>query len=369
QGITWTHRVQVVVPAQMDYPAAAVLVITGGTAGRDELMYLSIMAGAIGAPIVVLGDIPNQPLFNGLNEDSLIAFTFAKYLETGDPTWPLLFPMTKAAVRAMDAIEEYTAQAWPDPVRDFVVTGASKRGWTTWFTGAVAPGRIRGIAPMVYDNLNLAAQMRHQIEAWGDYSPMIHDYTERGLPDLLHTEYGLRLAAMVDPYSLRRRITMPKLTITGTNDPYWPLDAANLYFDEMVGPNYILYVPNSGHGLEDMMRVATSEVGFFLACTGRAPLPRPQWEFEGGRYLKLHVRPGGPVAGVSQWTAYAETRDFRKATWTEEPAIERDGEYLCRLLPPESGYAAIFGEMDFDADGREFPLSTNVRIISADESL
>ncbi len=363
QGLTWTHRVQVITPVPMDYPETAVLLITGGTAGNAELIMLSGIATAVGAPLVILGDIPNQPLFDNLREDALIAYTFVKYLETRDPTWPLLFPMTKAALRAMDMIEEYTAQAWDRPVRSFVVTGASKRGWTTWLTGAVAPERVRGIAPMVYDNLNLPAQMRHQVATWGNYSHMIDDYTSLGLMDLLQSEEGLRLAALVDPYSLRRRITMPKLTIAGTNDPYWPLDAANLYFDDLVGPNYILYVPNSGHGLNDVTRVLQAQIGFFLACTGRAPLPHPQWQFEEGRYLKLHISSDLAPVRVSQWTATTPTRDFRPSIWRTRPALEHGGRWLCRLSWPQTGHAALFGEVVYQVDGRQFPLSTNVRII------
>lgn len=364
RGITWTHRVQIIVPQGMAYPETALMLITGGSPGAQELMLLGAAAVGVSAPVVILGDIPNQPLFDNLREDALIAYTFAQFLESGEADWPLLFPMTKA-VRAMDAIEEYTAQAWERPVTSFVTTGASKRGWTTWFTGAVAPERLKGIAPMVYDNLDLPAQMRHQIEAWGAYSVQIDDYTERGLPDLLATEEGRQLGAMVDPYSLRARITMPKLIFTGTNDPYWPLDAANLYWDALVGPKYILYVPNGGHGLDDFVRVLNAETGFFLACTGRAPLPQPTWQFEEGRYLKLTVDPGPGVMRVTQWSARSDTRDFRAARWEEAPALQRDGSYLARQLYPESGYAALFAELVYEVDGREFPISTNVRVIPA----
>lgn len=363
RGITWTHRVQVITPQEMKYPETALLLITGGAPGREELTFLGMAAVALSAPMVVLGDIPNQPLFDDLREDALIAYTFEQYLRTGEPDWPLLFPMTKAAVRTMDAIEEYTGEAWERPVTSFVVTGASKRGWTTWWTGAVVPARLKGIAPMVYDNLDLPDQMRHQVEAWGDYSEMIHDYTERGLPDLLAFEQGRTLAEMVDPHSMRKRITMPKLIITGTNDAYWPLDAANLYWDEIPEPKYILYVPNSGHGLDDLMRVINAQIGFFLCCTDRAPLPQPRWRFEEGRYLKLIVEPGSGASRVTEWTAHSPTRDFRPARWKQEPALERDSEYIARLLYPEEGYAALFAEIVYDVGGREFPISTNVRIV------
>ncbi len=369
RGITWTHRVQLIVPDGMQHPETALMLITGGSPGQRELAMLSTAAIMVSAPVVILGDIPNQPLFDDLREDALISYTFSQYLESGEADWPLLFPMTKAAVRTMDAIEEHTAQDWESQVGSFVVTGASKRGWTTWWTAAVAPERLRGIVPMVYDNLNLPAQMRHQLEAWGDYSHMIEEYTERGLPDLVHMGVGRRLAAMVDPYSMREHARMPKLIITGTNDAYWPLDAANLYWDETPAPKYILYVPNSGHGLEDMLRVINAQVGFFLACTGRGPLPAPTWRFEDTGYLKLTIDPGDEpsVVRVNEWKARSPSRDFREAEWAVQEALEHRGGYIARALHPDEGYTALFGEVIYDADGREFPLSTNVRIIGPEQ--
>jgi PhoPQ-activated pathogenicity-related protein len=44
----------------------------------------------------------------------------------------------------------------------------------------------------------------------------------------------------------------------GTNDEYWPLDALNLYWSELKGPKYVLYIPNNGHGLKDYGRIVGS---------------------------------------------------------------------------------------------------------------
>jgi len=366
QGIALEHRIRLIKPKEVKNPTLAFLLITGSGSGKDELLYGSMIANGMGAPLAILHDVPYQPMFGRLREDALISYTFLKALETGDEEWPLLFSMTKTAVRAMDAIQEFSKQELGLEVNGFVVAGASKRGWTTWFTGVVDE-RVKGICPLVYDNLDLVAQMKHQVEAWGEYSEQIDDYTEKNIPQRLMDENDKvtqRLAAIVDPYTYREKVTMPKLIVTGTNDRYWPLDALNLYYDDLVGEKYILYVPNKGHDVGDMRRVIGDAVAFFMKVEGRIKFPELSWDYKKqDDGVELSVKSDLEPVSVSAWIAASPTRDFRDAVWKRSEIMPEGSIYKYNLKKPEQGYAAVFGEAVYKSAGKEFFLSTNVYIL------
>lgn len=363
QGIVWEHRIRIIKPKDVKNPTLVALFITGSGSGRDELVYGSAVASGTGAPLAILHDIPNQPLFGGLREDDLIAHTFLKTIETGDEDWPLLFPMTKGAVRAMDAIQEFFKEELDTEVNGFVVAGGSKRGWTTWLT-AVVDDRPKGILPAVYDNLDLTRQMEHQLEAWGDYSEQIEPYTTRNIPQRLKEESVRGLGTLVDPYTYRDKVTVPKLIVNGTNDRYWPLDALNLYYDDLVGEKYILYVPNKGHDVGDMKRIVGSWIAFFRKVDGEIKFPKLSWDYQKKQDgVELVVRSDIEPVKVVAWITESPTRDFRDAVWQELEMAREDSIYRYILKKPEQGYAAIFGEAVYKSGGPEFFLSTNVYIL------
>jgi PhoPQ-activated pathogenicity-related protein len=147
QGITWQYRLRIIFPqTPQDVPSLALLLVTGTGAAEQEWREVLFVARALRAPVALLSDIPNQPLFGGLVEDDLLAHTFVQFLTTQDVTWPLLLRMVKSVVRAMDAIQDVLRRRRPLPIAGFVVSGASKRGWTAWLTPAV-DNRVKAIAP------------------------------------------------------------------------------------------------------------------------------------------------------------------------------------------------------------------------------
>ena len=177
----WDHAVQVFVPTGTKPGATMLLYNTGGNPGPTTMFLGLLIARKASAPIAFLYNVPKQPLFGGKTEDKLIAETFVRYLDSGDPTWPLLFPMVKSVVRGMDAVQAFAADEFGVTVSEFVITGASKRGWTSWLTAATGDPRVKAIAPLVIDTLNMPAQMKNQVIAFGKPSEMIRDYVERDL--------------------------------------------------------------------------------------------------------------------------------------------------------------------------------------------
>lgn len=362
RDMIWKHRVRITRPEGLKGSSMAILLITGSGGGMEELKYVAEISRRCGVLGAVLHDVPNQPLFGGMVEDQIISYTFDEFYKTGDEEWPLLLPMTKSAVKAMDAIEQFSSKELGIKITGFIVMGASKRGWTTWLSAVVDP-RVKAIIPMVYDNLNLRAQMRHQIATWGKYSEQIHDYTERGLQEKMDTERGIRLEEIVDPYSYRDKLTLPKLIINGTNDRYWTLDALNLYWDGLPGEKYVLYVPNSGHGLEDRERVLKDIAAFIMKAKGELRFPKMGWDIkEEAEKVRISISSDVKPKSVRIWSTTSQTKDFRDSKWTSVEVAEGKEGYVGEVHKPSRGYMACFAEASYEIGGFEFFLSTNIRI-------
>lgn len=367
QGIVWKHALPVFEPKDVRYPRHVLLFITGGSIGgrpsKENLQMGLKLAELTGARVAMLHQVPNQPLLGNHKEDDLITETWLRFLETGDVTWVLQLPMVKSAVRAMDAVQAMAKTEWNEPVEGFVVTGASKRGWTTWLT-AVADKRPIAIAPMVIDMLNLRRQMDYQLETWGKYSEQIDDYTRKGLVRQGEVnEKEAFLLRLVDPYTYRAQLTLPKLLIHGANDPYWTVDAAKLYWNDLVGPKYLHEVPNGGHGLEGGRPKALATLAaFFRHVVGKRPWPELDWNHaENEKEYSLRVGSSIEPKAARVWIANSSSKDFRKSKWHSEPMTRHEAAYLAVVPKPTEGHVAFFGELEFDDQGTPYSLCTLVQ--------
>ena len=376
RGIEWKHQFFLLRPSNMASDVRhGLLFVHGGrwkpeydgerkaTQLPKEAPHFARLAEAIRAPVGVLRQVPFQPMFD-LREDALIAYTFDQYLKTGERDWPLLLPMTKSAVRAMDAMQSIARDRWDVALQQFTVTGASKRGWTSWLTAAVDP-RVMAVAPMVIDVLNMQAQMDHQRATWGELSDQIQDYASLDLPSRLKTQRGSELLSMVDPFSYRKQLTKPKLIMLSTNDRYWPLDALKIYWSELPDPKHVIYVPNQGHGLRDVDRVIGSLSALHRYAAAGKLLPRTTWSFATTQdTLKIKVQAARPATRVRMWTAHSRTKDFREARWASRACGKNGDVYACSAERARTGYTAIFAETVFRDKGYP-PFSTTSTVCIA----
>jgi len=373
----WQHWLTITVPNNVAFDTALLWInggSNGGSAPAGPEGMLAEMAIKSKTVVADLRMVPNQPLVfsddpgNQRHEDAIIAYTFDKFLKTEDPTWPLLLPMVKSAVRAMDTVQSHVAKATDGKLEidHFVVAGGSKRGWTTWLTAAVDQ-RVRAIAPIVIDVLNMGEQIQHHFAAYGFYSSAIGDYEDMKVLGQLDSEGGTDIRNFVDPYEYRDRYTIPKFLINSAGDQFFLPDAAQFYFGDLPEDKYLLYCPNTDHGLDGSHADKALLAWYQSILTGR-DRPEFSWEIpeEGHITVQTKTRP----AQVTLWTATnPEARDFRLETigktWKGAPLTpSRQGKIHAIVPAPEKGWTAYFVEMVFDS-GAPVPyrFSTEIRVV------
>ncbi|MCA9060256.1 MAG: hypothetical protein KDA85_17225, partial [Planctomycetaceae bacterium] len=368
--VLWEHAVEIVEPPQMTAPKHALLFVTGGSqpprlAQQKSIVMARLLANIAGMRVVVLHQVPNQPLFDNRFEDDAITETWLRYLQDGDTTWPLLFPMVKSAVRTMDAVQQLSEKEFAEPIGSFIITGASKRGWTSWLT-PVVDTRIVGTAPVVIDVLNFRAQMKHQQESWGHYSEQIIDYTSKGLiVEGEENEREKQLRLMMDPYTYRAQLTLPKLLVNGVNDPYWVVDAQKLYWHDLHGSKSTLFLPNADHDLNDQRDRALTTIAVFARrlAAGRE-MPVLDWQFaRDGRTITAEMSGSEMPLQAVLWYGYSDNLDFRKSEFHQMTmAPGADGQQWRGVLTvPENAHAAaVYAEFTFLEQGVPFSLTSLV---------
>lgn len=371
----WTHQISVVIPDEVKH-STALLFIGGGAndgkppRGPDE----GLIRAAIGVKSVVaeLRHVPNQPLVfagetKGRTEDSLIAYTWDKFLRTGDEKWPARLPMTKSAVRAMDAISAFCASQAGGGVKvdKFVVAGGSKRGWTTWTTAAVDK-RVVAIVPIVIDMLNVEPSFEHHFAAYGFWAPAVGDYAGQGIMNWRHSKEYAALMKIEEPFQYRDRLTLPKLILNSAGDQFFLPDSSQFYFNDLKGPKYLRYVPNSDHSLKNTDALETLTAFYSMVLSGQK-MPELDWSFPEPGVIK--VKSTIPPSEVKLWAANnPEARDFRLDTLgpkyqsaTLTPAA--DGSYVGRVQAPEKGWTAHLVEFTFKTGPLPLKLTTPVKVI------
>lgn len=371
----WKHWLTVVRPDKVS-STTGLLFIGGGSSRTNPPSnaeaQLALIAASTESVVTELKNVPNQPvIFAGeektRTEDALIAYTWDKFLRTGDEKWPARLPMTKAAVRAMDTITAFCATSGPAPARvdKFFVAGGSKRGWTTWTTAAV-DNRVVAIAPIVIDMLNIVPSFEHHWKAYGFWAPAVGDYVRMRIMDWSGSPEYRALMRIEEPFEYRERLTLPKFIINASGDQFFLPDSAQFYFNELPGVKYLRYVPNADHSLRGSDAYATL-LACYQAVLKDAKLPQFAWTVE--KDGTIRVKNSDKPDAVKLWYATnPDARDFRKMTiqdaWQSKALKdEGGGVYLGRPEKPQKGWTAYFVELTYaNGTGTPFKFTTEVRV-------
>ncbi len=406
QGHDLFNQMYTAVPVGMDPSEAkhVLLVITGGSfrsrlfeppSERELRRFVkkarryAPLIKKLNTPAVVVRHVPFQRMKlcpgdhkRGLSEDALIACSLQKYLETEDPNWPLLFPMTKTVKVNMDVAEKIFQEEWGAEIESFTAIGASKRGWTSHLI-SIVDERVTASIPIVINMLNMPEYIKHAERVWGEHSPQIRDYAERGILAQFDTPVGARMLAMIDPYTYREHLNKPKLMIFGTNDPYWPVDSTRHYAAQLPGETRLLFLPNQGHSATlggVRLLTAASRAQHQSAARGR-DLATLDWFYESSaEELRIRLDTDVAPSKVEVWSATSTDRDFRDERWRKRVVCGAKGALPwswwrrdCSELTattvkvPEDACRAQFVQVYFEHDGfARYPNSTDVAVTGPD---
>ncbi len=394
----WHHWLQIIVPNNLDTSLTTAFLYIGGGSNTTTVpssvdsgtLALAVQTGTIG---VCLPTVPSQPVqfvdepFNH-TEDEILAYSFNKYLETGNTTWIALLPMVKSAVKAMDTAQTVvpTLTSNQAQIEHFVVSGVSKRSWTTQLTTAVDPQqRVVAMMPIVLPLLDMARQIEYQHEYYqgatdflvDGYTQAMEDYVYYDAFSRFDTPEGKSILQIVDTYAYKDRASMavPRFYLCGSEDQFF-LPGSELFFvDDMQGPTHIRYVPGADHWASDL----TSLTAFYSSVLAGVDLPDYDWSItDHGSTLQLTTTTTPTQVRLWQ-AANPNSRDFRNTTvwggssssvpsWSSQTLSGSGGDYVAHIATPATGATAAFIEFAYVVNGRTIYLTTGVTVVSATAS-
>ena len=365
---SWSHWLTVIEPKEVKAETAMLVISSGDTndplpKAQDALIEIALASNSL---VAELKAIPNQPLkFSDESfdrwEDAIIAYTWNKFFLTGESRWPARMAMTKSAIAAMDTIQAVFKR---NNVNSFVVTGASKRGWTTW-TAAATDNRVIAIIPLVIDMLNIKPSFEHHWQAYGFWAPAIQDYVDMNTMDWWGSPEAEALFKLVDPYSYKDRYQFPKYIINAAGDEFFIPTSSQFYYDQLPGEKHIRYVPNVGHSLNGSY-IIEAIASFYISILNSSPRPEYSWNFLENGQIEF-TSDNQPSEVKLWWADNLSSRDFRldvigKSWKSKSIKINAEGKYISSIDKPEEGWRAYFVEAIYGLNSLPFIVTSEVKV-------
>lgn len=374
----WKHWLTVTIPDTINSNKAFLYIGGGSTASTAPIgpsERFALMAVDTGSVIAELGQTPNQPIRFAdtpevaRSEDDMIAYLQARYDPATNPEALPRLPMVKSGTAAMTAVQQFLASdaGGKRTIDGFVVSGGSKRGWTSWLVGLLDE-RVVGMIPIVINVLDVDATTRHHWEAMGYFSPALGDYVNHKLiPD----EIGGKMTVVntiEDPLNYRGRpqMLMPKFIINAVGDEFFPPDNTKYSYHLLPGGKQLRMLPNSRHSTAGT-DINQSMTAWYDSVIHGRPVPEYTWTIREDGALVVDPGTMKPSAVLLWQGTNPAARDFRVQTlgdkaFTSSPLQPAaDGTYVANVEKPATGFTAYFVELTYPS-GTKYPFKFTTEV-------
>ena len=159
---------------------------------------------------------------------------------------------------------------------------------------------------------------------------------------------------------------MPKYLLNSAGDQFFTPDSSQFYFHDLVGTNYMRYVPNTGHGLNT--DAFNGGAAFIQALENGTSLPQFSWTVEGIGENTIRVNTADAPVEVNLWrSTNPNSLDFRQGYvsngYTSTRLTDQGGGVYVGSVPlPASGGTAFFVELKYNVGGELLTFTTEARI-------
>lgn len=369
QPALWKHDVAIYIPKDA-LRKRALLISTNGTRHASEGSSpeaaseltpeaLAMIATRTRTVVIALSDIPNQYLTYSddgkpRREDDSVAHTWARFLQSPEQrkTMPLHVPMSAAIARAMSLAERELGDL---QIHQFVLAGASKRGWASWHA-LIADRRVDAVVPIVIDFLNMGVLFDHIRHVYGGNWPVaFYSYVEEGITKQLDSSGFANLLQLQDPFQYlnspyRDRLARPKYIINASGDDFFVPDGSQFYYDNLPGSKALRIVPNTSHyGIRPS--IEDSLVTFINRMQKQQAVPVVTGRLNEGKTPMIDFSSSERPETLRLWSSSnPDSRDFRYACGVRFKPTELPTSSTRLRVPvstPDAGWAAYFVEATF----------------------
>jgi len=406
----YRHWLSICVPDNLDRSRASTAHINLGqgqdmiqpaptTWNIDKFGYVDQLCQSTQIITAYLGNVPVQPyVFNtdpalkARIEDDILSYGWARYLNDTqkDPLWITKLAMVKSVVKAMDTVQLFSLSLGINRVpiiRDFVISGASKRAWTAWLVSAV-DRRVAAIIPVVMPVQNMVPNFSSIFRCYGNWGFALQDYVNNGITKQINQPQFKYITDIEDPINYNRFIDMPKLVITGTKDEFFVPDQPKFFFKQLIGEKHLVAMPNGNHRTitsrstlpQPFFYMSNSSSAFINQFTSRSQRPTYSYKLTYSNTtasVEFNVGYGTPSM-VRLWQGTPPKTDMRDFRLTDGVIIQQynwfstvltpvsRGVYRASVTKPAAGWTGFYIDAVYNTGKRgadTFSITTEVNIV------